>query len=254
MDQKLQGLKFGLIGRNIDYSFSRSYFTKKFKDLGLLNTYVNFDCESEREVKSVLRQTDITGYNVTIPYKQIVIPYLDGLSPEAQKIGAVNTICRHKDGKLIGYNTDYAGFKDSLLEIISKNNFSKSIDKALVLGTGGASKAVVYALKSMGVKHQCVSRIPSKNILSYFQLSKAVINSNQLLVNCTPLGTFPKIHQKPDFPYHLLSDQHLLFDLIYNPPVTSFMAMGKHHGALVSNGLRMLEYQAEHAWSIWTTS
>jgi len=239
--------KFGLLGRNIDYSFSRGYFNKKFKDLGISDIYENFDIADISEFPEVLQKNPkLKGLNVTIPYKEEIIPFLDEIDAVAQKIGAVNTIKIEESGKLIGFNTDYFGFK------IALENFLPLKQKtALILGTGGASKAIAYTLEELYFHYRFVSRIPSETSVSYSDLDKEIIQNHLLIINCTPLGTFPNIAAFPDIPYHYLTSEHLLFDLIYNPDETTFLKKGKAAGAKISNGLKMLEMQAEKSWTLW---
>jgi len=240
--------RFGLLGRNISYSFSKGYFTKKFASLELPNhSYENFDLEEIAQFKNVIGQTNIAGLNVTIPYKQEIIPFLDTLDKDAKAIGAVNTIKLTSKG-LRGYNTDAYGFKKSLAPILKKHH-----ENALILGTGGASKAIVFVLRELGIKYQYVSRTPTEGQLSYTQLKEIGLAEFQIIVNCSPVGTFPNIAEKPQIPYDQISDKHILFDLIYNPQETAFLKEGKERGATVQNGLPMLEFQAEKAWEIWNT-
>jgi shikimate dehydrogenase len=237
---------FGLIGKNIDYSFSRTYFSEKFKQQQLDCKYKNFDLESIEKFSHIFDTKTISGLNVTIPYKETVIPYLNALDSEAEAIGAVNTI-QIKNNKLIGYNTDHYGFKTSLIPHL--NSLHK---KALILGTGGASKAVVYALESLGIETKFVSR--SKKIIDtliYEDLSVSDIQKHTLIVNCTPLGTHPKTDECPPIPYAGIGKNHLLYDLIYNPEETKFLSIGKKAGANTLNGLEMLKLQAEKSWEIW---
>lgn len=240
---------YGLIGRNISYSFSKTFFTTKFENENRKDTYENFDIEDISALKAILcDQPGLRGLNVTIPFKESVIPFLDRIDKEAEKIGAVNTIKILKDGRLAGYNTDHFGFAKALA-----NLNPSGINTALVLGSGGASKAITYVLDALGYEYKIVSRSPKADQLTYKDLQREVMNKYHLIVNCTPLGTFPNVHQFPDIPYHLLDDRHLLFDLIYNPRETEFLKRGFAKGARVSNGLKMLEYQAKKAWSIWKT-
>ena len=240
--------KLGLLGKNISYSFSRAYFREKFENEKITDTtYENFDIDTIDLFPSIIKNTkNLKGLNVTIPFKEAVIPFLDKINKKAKAIGAVNTIKITKKGKLIGYNTDYIGFKESLKNLlpISKKN-------ALVLGTGGASKAIVYALKSLNYKVTQVSREKKEGITTYAELNKEVMIQNQLIINCTPLGTFPNIEKYPSIPYQYVTKNHLMFDLTYNPLETMFIKLSKEQGARVSNGLKMLEFQAEEAWSIW---
>ena len=240
-------MRFGLLGRDIDYSFSRAYFESKFRKEKLHHcSYENFDMADLIDFKKVLQTPQLKGMNVTIPYKQDVIHFLDNIDEISKSIGAVNTIVFNKDGTTTGYNTDYIGFQKSIYHLISPE-----IDAALVLGTGGASKAVVYALHKMGIETQYVSRKKDVNNLTYEELTVAVIEKHKLIVNCTPLGTHPDIFQKPNLNYNQLTNAHVLFDLIYNPKETAFMKAGKKAGAKVGNGENMLVGQAEASWRLW---
>ncbi len=238
--------RFGLLGKNISYSFSQGYFTQKFKDLGLTNhSYENFDIQNIGELKNVLAQDNLKGLNVTIPYKQDVIPYLNELDAKAEKIGAVNTIQFTKTG-LKGFNTDAYGFKKSLEPFLKPHHRN-----ALILGTGGASKAVRFVLDELGIANTYVSRSKKQGQYTYEELDKDIIKKNTLIINCTPLGTFPNVEAKPQIPYQYIGAKHLLYDLIYNPEKTAFLALGEANGATICNGLKMLEQQAEKAWKIW---
>lgn len=242
---------FALVGKNIAYSFSRKYFTEKFLKLNLQGyEYVNFDIQHMDEFKSKLtiHKRVLQGMNVTIPYKLEIFRFLDAIDEEAQAIGAVNTIKITKEGVLKGFNTDAYGFKVSLEPLLQ--SFHKN---ALILGTGGASRAVAYALQSLGISYTYVSRKENleKGVLSYSSVSKEVMMCNLLIINCTPLGTHPDTNQCPDIPYEYITSKHLLYDLIYNPLETTFLRRGKYGGAQIKNGLEMLEQQAERAWQIW---
>ena len=236
---------FGLLGKDIGYSFSRNYFSNKFRAENLRHEYVNFDLENLSTFKSLLKRDDIYGMNVTIPYKQEVIPFLDEIDPVAKAIGAVNTIV-FKDNKRLGYNTDHIGFQNTLLNYLKPHH-----DKALVLGTGGASKAVCYVLEQLKIQVRKVSRSEGPDRKAYHQLSAKDYKEHSLLINCTPLGTHPKTDAFPPIDYKQLNAEHLLYDLIYNPEVTTFMQMGKDKGATVLNGYQMLVEQAEASWNLW---
>ena len=239
--------KFGLIGRNISYSFSRNYFSEKFLREGISGSYENFDLKNISEFPAVLKENpELKGLNVTIPYKEEIIPFLDSLDPVASEIGAVNTIKLETSGRLIGYNTDYFGFAEALKPYLKEHH-----KKALILGTGGASKAIAYALKTLDIEYKFVSRKASEEKLSYEELNEQMLKEYTLLVNCSPLGTFPKTEEHPKIPFQHLTRNHLIFDLIYNPPQTRFMELAKDQGATVVNGQKMLELQAEKAWDIW---
>jgi len=239
--------KYGLIGYNIGYSFSKTFFNFKFKQENRNDSYENFDIPVVTELSNILENNpDLKGLNVTIPYKESIIQLLDNVDKEACKIGAVNTIKINKDGTLIGYNTDHYGFEKALMEFPSIKE-----KKALVLGTGGASKAIMYVLEVMNFEIIQVSRTKTKNTITYTDLNRDIIAQNYLIINCTPLGTFPNIQEFPNIPYQYLTEDHLAFDLTYNPRETKFMKLSKDRGARISNGLKMLEYQAKRAWSIW---
>lgn len=242
---------FGLLGKNIAYSFSRGYFQDKFQKLQLASyKYKNFDINTIDEFKNVVKENkNLKGLNVTIPYKEAVIPFLDKLDKTAEKINAVNTIKFTKRGNLKGYNTDAYGFENSLLPLFKKHH-----KKALILGTGGASKAVAYVFKKNEVDFKFVSRTPSsKKEISYESLTESVLNSHHIIVNCTPLGTSPNTDFCPNIPYQFLNENHLLYDLIYNPEVTTFLKKGLEKGASIKNGLEMLQLQAEESWRIWNS-
>lgn len=241
--------KFALVGRNISYSFSRGYFEEKFNKLGLYNhSYENFDLQEIKELPATIKSKgDIMGLNVTIPYKEDVLTYLDQIDESAKKIGAVNTIKIDKNG-LTGFNTDTYGFKHAIGPYIKKHH-----TKALILGTGGASKAIAFVLEELGIHYTFVSRSGKKNGFKYTELTDAIITEHTLIINCSPVGTFPNIEEKPNIPYNSINSKHLLFDLIYNPEETAFLKTGKTNGASICNGLRMLELQAEKAWEIWNS-
>lgn len=239
--------QFGLIGKNISYSFSQNYFSEKFKKESLSNHhYQNFDIQTIAEFQDILKNyPNLNGMNITIPYKEAILPYLDKISSKAQRIGAINTIKITKKRKLKGYNTDEYGFRKSLIPLLEKHH-----KKALILGTGGASKAIAYTLKKLHIPYQFVSRKEGADFI-YNSLNTEVIKEHQIIINCTPLGTSPNTDKYPDIPYHAITNQHLLYDLIYNPSETLFLKKGKEQGAKTSNGLKMLELQAEKAWKIW---
>ena len=241
--------KLGLLGKDISYSFSRTYFKKKFENENIKNTsYENFDIDNIDLFPSIIKNTKgLKGLNVTIPYKEQVIPFLDKVNKKAKAIGAVNTIRITKTGKLVGYNTDCYGFKKTLKPFIKSHH-----KKALILGTGGASKAIAYTLDEMGITYQYVSRKLSDGVsFSYETLTEDDISDNQIIINATPLGTFPNIEDCPNIPYHAINEKHILFDLIYNPEETKFLKLGNKNRATTINGFFMLEFQAEKAWSIW---
>lgn len=234
------------MGHNISYSFSAGYFTEKFEKEGLdIYTYRNFDISDIRELPEIIRNTKrLKGLNVTIPYKEEVIPLLDKLSKNAAIIGAVNTIKISKKG-LKGYNTDHYGFRKALKPLLQPHH-----KKALILGTGGASKAVAFALRKMKIEYDFVSRTATDVIFSYECLNEEVFDDYQIIINTTPLGTFPNIEECPPLNYNLFTDKHIAFDLVYNPAETEFLKRAGQHGAVTKNGYEMLVYQAEKAWEI----
>jgi shikimate dehydrogenase len=242
--------KFGLIGYPLGHSFSKGYFTQKFSDLSISDAvYENFPLESIEELQEVLNfQPELRGLNVTIPYKEQVISYLHHQSPEVKEINACNCIAI-KDGELTGYNTDFIGFKNSLLLKLKPHHTN-----ALILGWGGASKAVAYALKTLGINYLVVSRRSTLPLsISYEQLTGEIMSQHQLIINCTPIGMHPSIEQAPSIPYQFITDRHFLFDLIYNPAQTLFLQLGEERGATIENGMDMLALQAEESWRIWNS-
>ena len=240
--------KYGLIGKDISYSFSKKFFTRKFINEGLNNcSYENYDINSISELLEVINDTKIKGLNVTIPYKESVIELLNQIDPIAKKIGAVNTIKIDKQNKLLGYNTDYIGFKQSLESNISNQK------RAIILGTGGASKAIVYALKTLNIKTLLVSRKKREESITYEDISNQIIKDHTIIINCTPLGTYPNIEECPKIPYQYITERHLCYDLIYNPIKTKFLILSEKEGASIINGNKMLENQAIESWKIWNS-
>ncbi|WP_166382179.1 shikimate dehydrogenase family protein [Polaribacter sp. 11A2H] len=241
---------FGLLGKDIEYSFSRGYFTEKFEKLDLQKyKYVNFDIQKIEDFTAVIKEggDSLGGINVTIPYKEEVMKYLDKLDETAKAIGAVNTIKFTKRGNLKGYNSDVVGFEKSIFPLIKKHH-----KRALILGTGGASKAIAYALKKNDIKFKFVSRKPEgKKEISYQDLTEEMMEKYQIIINSSPVGTSPNTDRCPDIPYKFITENHLLYDLIYNPEVTTFLAKGKAQGATIKNGYEMLQLQAEESWRIW---
>lgn len=238
---------YGLIGYPLGHSFSANFFNKKFAEENIPEYYKLFPIDSIERLPNLLTEhPDLKGLNVTIPYKQQVLPYLDTIDKDVQEIGAVNVIKISPDGKLKGYNSDVIGFSESIKPLLSDH-----MHRALVLGTGGASKAVCHALKKLGLKVRLVSRIARNDILSYDDLNSDIINTHHVIVNTTPLGMWPATDKAPDIPYHLLTPHHLCYDLVYNPEITTFMKLSSEVGAKVKNGLEMLELQALAAWNIW---
>ena len=241
--------RYGLIGHPLKHSFSRELFTKKFEYEGLDCRYQNFDLKTIEELHEVLeRYPDLCGFNVTIPYKEAIIPYLDEMDETARQVRAVNVVTL-KNGKLKGYNTDVYGF-EQLLERATKG---KTIEHALVLGTGGASKAVQYVLKQRQIPFSTVSRDAEKGDFTYDALTDEILKQNHLIINTTPLGMSPRINDFPDIHYQGLSNKHILIDLIYNPKHTAFMELGMTWGAKVYNGMQMFEEQAKKTWEVFNS-
>lgn len=244
---------YGLIGYPLGHSFSRKFFSSKFENEGKEERYLNFEIAQIGLLPDILRENqDLAGLNVTIPYKTQVIPYMDELDETAAAIGAVNTILvTHTGGKirLKGFNTDVYGFTESLRPLLKEHH-----QKALVLGTGGASRAVHYALEKMGIVPVSVSRKKSdRKTLTYGELDGIIFREHHLIINTTPVGTFPEVDSCPGIPYEYITDKHLLFDLVYNPPLTRFLELGKSRGAAVRNGYEMLELQALRSYAIWNS-
>jgi shikimate dehydrogenase len=240
---------FGLIGRTLSHSFSQTYFSQKFDRLRLPDCrYELFELAEASELPQlVARYPDLAGLNVTIPYKEQIWPYLTRVAPSAALVGAVNVIEFLADGSLVGHNTDYVGFRESLRKFYPAGPGPR----ALILGTGGAAKAVAVALRELGIAHWLVSRDPLSAQLTYAELTPAIIGAHPLIINTTPLGTYPAVQECPPLPYEALTPAHYLFDLIYNPRETLFLERGRQAGAHTKNGFEMLELQAEAAWAIW---
>lgn len=239
---------FGLLGKNIDYSFSRKHFSEKFRDQNIDAEYRNFDIPNIEDFPEVIKNNKLSGLNVTIPYKEVVMGYLKKLDPHAEKIRAVNTIKFDNDGSLMGFNTDYWGFQESL-----KPHLLPQHKKALILGTGGASKAVAYSLELLNIDYRFVSRNPENDQFSYRDLNKEIIEDYTIIINCTPLGTYPNTELYPEIPFDFITKKHLMYDLIYNPSETKLMQLCAEKGAKTLNGLEMLKLQAEKAWEIWNS-
>lgn len=235
--------KFGIIGRNISYSFSKKYFEDKFQRLMLKNHFYEvYDLQDLSEVENIFKNDHLLGLNVTIPFKEKILPYLDELSDEAEETGAVNCILiKNKIRK--GFNTDVFGFEKTLL--LHRKDFH---DSALVLGNGGAAKAVKYVLEKHQIPYQTVSR---SGDLNFDNLTAETVSQNRLIIQCTPVGTFPNIDDCLDFPFEGISEKHLIIDLIYNPNYTNFIQKASDKGAKTANGFYMLEQQAEKNWEIW---
>ena len=243
--------KFGLIGYPLGHSFSKNFFNEKFRSENICAEYVNFEIPTIEDFNKVLKANPtLCGLNVTIPYKEQVIGYLDELDKDAAAIGAVNVIKIDRSKgklKLIGYNSDVLGFTQSIEGLLEPHH-----KKALILGTGGASKAINYGLKQLGLETLFVSRNRhNDNTITYSELTPEIMNDYKVIVNCTPVGMYPKADECPDIPYECLTPEHLLYDLLYNPDTTLFMKKGSDNGAIVKNGLEMLLLQAFGAWVIW---
>jgi shikimate dehydrogenase len=244
--------QYGLIGYPLKHSFSKSFFNDKFAAEKIDAEYLNFEILSIKEFKSILKaHPNLKGLNVTIPYKELVIPYLDQLSENVKLIGAVNVIkierSKGKVKKLTGFNSDIIGFKESIKPLLQPHH-----QQALVLGTGGSAKAIYYGLKQLGILPTYVSRKKTADtILTYEELTPEVMSAHTLIVNCTPVGMWPAVDECPDIPYEQVTDRHLLYDLLYNPNETMFMKSGAKQGATVKNGLEMLLLQAFKSWDFW---
>jgi shikimate dehydrogenase len=243
--------KFGLIGYPLGHSFSKKYFTEKFLTEHISDcSYENYPLRTLTEFQNLIISDDeLCGLNITVPYKSEIFRFLDVIEPEAKEIGAVNVLkIRRADRqiKLYGFNSDIAGIRDTLTPFIKGN-----VGNALVLGTGGSSRAVCHVLKKFGLKVQLVSRERKPGILTYSDIDSGIIDNTKFIINTTPLGMFPDIESKPDINYGRLNRTHFLFDLVYNPELTSFLRMGAERECTIINGIKMLHSQAEKAWSIW---
>jgi shikimate dehydrogenase len=238
---------YGLIGYPLSHSFSKGFFAEKFQREHIQQcVYENFPIPTIADLSTLLeQQPQLCGLNVTIPYKEVVMPYLDELSDAAAKIKAVNCI-RFHNGKKIGYNTDVIGFKKSLQPFLQPHH-----TQALVLGTGGAAKAVMYVLDELGIKYTLVSRTGGEGVITYASINEEIIASHTLIVNTSPLGMYPNTDVAPQLPYEYITSRHLLYDLIYNPEKTLFLQKGVERGAVIKNGHEMLILQAEASWDIW---
>lgn len=240
---------YGLIGHPLSHSFSAKYFAEKFKELNITHCeYRNFDIPSIESFNDIVEaHRELRGVNVTIPYKEAIIPFLDELDPEAKLIGAVNCIKILENGYKIGYNTDAYGFYHGIKPFLENKS-----ERALILGTGGSSKAVAYVLNKLGVQVFFASTNPTKeNHVSYSDITSEALKHFPLIINTTPLGTFPNVESAPQLPYEALTEKHFLFDLTYNPEETVFLKKGKEAGAETSNGKLMLQLQAEKSWQLW---
>ena len=234
MDQEKK--TYGLLGKNIDYSFSKSYFLNKFKKLNLDSnyTYKNLDLNDLNQFRNIIEKKEFNGFNVTIPFKEKIIKFLDLLDSKAKKIGAVNTIKICSNYKLKGYNTDYIGFIKSIRPLLNKNH-----KKAILLGSGGASKSIVFGLNKLNISSIIVSRFKKKGDITYKELNSEIINKSQIIINCSPIGTFPKINECPKIPYNSINSNHICYDLVYNPIETEFLMKSKKNDAKILNGMKM---------------
>lgn len=240
--------RFGLIGKKLGHSFSAKYFAEKFEREGLLECdYSLYELPEIECVKEFMLMPDLVGFNVTIPYKQQIIPYLDALDAQAREVGAVNCVKIERDGRRVGYNTDVDGIRLSLDKLLGE----EKVSAALILGTGGASQAVQYVLRERGIDYKVVSRDKGKADLTYDELTQDVMATHRLIINASPVGMYPACDNCPNIPYAMLSGSHYLFDLVYNPLTTRFMELGAEQGAATLSGIDMLYAQAESAWKIW---
>lgn len=243
--------KYGLIGYPLEHSFSKQFFTEKFAREGIDATYENYEiADASLLLDIVRREENLRGLNCTIPHKQAILPSLDSMSEEAREIGAVNVIrIRRNEAKkpiLEGFNSDVIGFRDSIKPLLTQNHH-----KALVLGTGGASRAICFALTKWGIQWTYVSRSKKPGMLCYEDITPEVIRNHEIIINCSPVGMYPHVDEAPQLPYEAMDKRHLLYDLVYNPEVTEFMKRGAEQGATVKNGLEMLHLQAIASWEIW---
>ena len=242
---------YGLIGRSLGHSFSEKYFSEKFQKENIQGCqYRNFEINNlQKEIPALKNNPELKGLNITIPYKTDIISFLDEMSDECRQISACNCI-KIKDGKWLGFNTDVIGFEKSF--VLHLKPFHK---KALVLGTGGASHAVAYVLQKLGIDLLKVSRTEnqSSSVISYDEISEEKMKEFQIIINTTPLGTFPNVNECPQLPYEFVTDYHYFFDLVYNPPKTLFLSLAEKHGAIIENGSQMLAIQAEESWKIWNS-
>lgn len=257
--------KYGLIGYPLTHSFSENYFKEKFKREALTDAvYETYELPNLSDLDELLKSNpDLCGLNVTVPHKIGIMFYLNKIDPEAREIDAVNCIKIVKSRpvesffsgefnqlpvRLEGYNTDAYGFEESLKPLLKKHHH-----KALVLGHGGAARAVAYVLKKLDISFRFVSRKPTGKQYSYGELNADIMKERQLIINTTPIGTYPKVHEKPDIPYEFITDKHLLYDVVYNPEESEFLRMGRERGAATKNGMEMLILQAEKSWEIWNS-
>ncbi|MFI3320062.1 MAG: shikimate dehydrogenase [Rikenellaceae bacterium] len=242
--------RFGLIGEHLPHSFSAKYFAEKFEAEGIADCeYSLYELAKIEEVEELLKTPDLVGFNITIPYKQQIMRYLDALSPEAERIGAVNCVNIDSEGRLSGYNTDIIGLRESMVKFLG----GVHPERALILGTGGAAQAVQYLMGEMEIEYLIVSRDLTKGNITYDQITPEILQSHKLIINATPLGTYPNVDNFPTLPYAYLTSEHYLYDLVYNPPLTQYLSFGQDRGAHICNGQEMLVGQAEAAWTIWNS-
>lgn len=240
--------RFGLIGKTLKHSFSKTFFERKFREQGISDcSYENFELQSIQDFPKLLNNPDLKGLNVTIPYKEEVLQFLNSKNEIVEEVGACNCI-KLNNGELHGFNTDAVAFKNSLQKYLKPHHKC-----ALVLGTGGASKAVRYALKQLNIDYLLVSRHKQQNQLGYEDVGEDTIRQHQIIINTTPLGMYPNVDEDPPIPYNAITSQHLLYDLTYNPPKTKFLQQGEGRGAQINNGYEMLVAQAEESWRIWNS-
>lgn len=237
-------IRYALLGKSLSHSFSEQYLSEKFFKEGIKNTeYINLELDNLNNLKEKIKELNLSGFNVTIPYKIEIISKLDFISNQAKTINAVNTV-KVIEGKLHGFNTDVIGFTKSIAPLLNKRK------TALVLGNGGSSKAIQFALQKLNISWKVVSR---NTDFDYRQITKKTIDSVEIIINCTPLGTYPKIEEYPQLPYNLLNSKHLLYDLVYNPKQTKFLTFGLANNCSIKNGEEMLVLQAEESWKIWNS-
>lgn len=240
--------RFGLIGKKLGHSFSAKYFAEKFEREGLQEcNYSLYELPEIECVKEFMLSPDLVGFNVTIPYKQQIIPYLDDLDTQAREVGAVNCVKIERDGRRVGYNTDVDGIRVSIDKLLGGGK----VASALILGTGGAAQAVQYVLRERGINYKVVSRDAGKADLTYGDINQEIMATHRLIINASPVGMYPACDKAPNIPYAMLSSSHFLFDLVYNPLTTRFMELGAEQGAATLSGIDMLYAQAESAWEIW---
>lgn len=237
---------YGLIGKSLNHSFSKDYFLKKIKEANINAQYSNFEIDDISKIREVVIKNNLNGFNVTIPFKETIIPFLDELSSQAKEIGAVNTV-NVKDGRLIGYNTDYIGFANSI-----KPHLHQKHERALILGTGGASKAISYVLDNLGISYLYATQSKKgEKYFSYEEINNHLLKFHLFIINTSPVGTFPNKKEKPLIDYSGITKDHFLYDLVYNPSQTAFMKEGVKKDAFVMNGYDMLKIQAEESYKIW---